>query len=56
VKEKEKYQVISEWDTYDLLMAAVTHFRVNIWDKIAIIIPKDKKATFAAIDLVLPNV
>jgi hypothetical protein len=55
VKEKEKYQVISEWDTYDLLMAAVTHFKADIWDKITIIVPKDKKATFAAIEAILPN-
>jgi hypothetical protein len=55
VKEKEKYQVISEWNTYDLLTAAVTHFKADIWDKITIIVPKDKKATFAAIEAILPS-
>jgi hypothetical protein len=54
-KEKEKYQVISEWKTYNLLTAAVTHFKVNIWDTISIIIPKWKDATFAAIETVLPK-
>jgi hypothetical protein len=30
VKEKEKYQVISDGNTYDLLTASVTHSRINI--------------------------
>lgn len=56
VKEKDKYQVISEWSTYDLLTAAVTHFKANIWDTISIIIPLNKKATFAAIEALIPVV
>ncbi|MDD2907622.1 MAG: hypothetical protein PHH98_03190 [Candidatus Gracilibacteria bacterium] len=55
VKEKEKYQVISEGETYDLLTAAVTHFKANIGDKITILVPAGKKATFAALDAVIPN-
>ena len=55
VKEKEKYQVISEWKTYDLLTAAVTHFKANIWDTITIILPANKKATFAAIEAIIPT-
>ncbi len=55
VKEKEKYQVISEWQTYDLLTAAVTHFKVNIWDKISILVPAWKQATFAAIEAIIPK-
>lgn len=55
VKDKEKYQVIADGQTYDLLTAAVTHFKANIWDKISIIIPEWKKATFAAIEALIPN-
>lgn len=55
VKEKEKYQVISWWQTYDLLTAAVTHFKVNIWDKISILVPAWKEATFAAIEAIIPK-
>lgn len=55
VKEKEKYQVVAEWKTYDLLTAAITHFKANIWDKVTVIIPEWKQATFAAIDLVVPT-
>lgn len=55
VKEKDKYQVIAEWQTYDLLTAAVTHFKANIWDTITVIIPAWKLATFAAIEIVVPK-
>ena len=54
VKEKDKFQVVANWKTYDLLTAAVTHFKANIWDNVTVIIPKWKDATFAAIDLVIP--
>jgi hypothetical protein len=30
VKEKDKYQVVADGQTYDLLTAAVTHFKANI--------------------------
>lgn len=52
-KEKEKYIVVSDWKTYNLLTAAVTHFKANIWDKISIIVPAWKEATFAAIEAVI---
>ena len=55
VKEKDKFQVVAEWKTYDLLTAAVTHFKANIWDTVNVIIPEWKQATFAAIDLVVPT-
>lgn len=55
VREKEKYQVIADWKTYDLLTAAVTHFKANIWDKATIILPANKKATFAAIEAIIPS-
>lgn len=54
-KEKDKYQVVAEWHTYDLLTAAVTHFKANIWDSITVIIPAWKQATFAAIEAVIPQ-
>lgn len=54
-KEKDKYQVIAEWNTYDLLTAAVTHFKANIWDSITVIIPTWKQATFAAIEALIPQ-
>ena len=55
VKEAWKYQVTSEWKTYDVLTAAVTHFKWEIWDNISIIVPAWKEASFAAIEVVLPK-
>ena len=55
IKEKEKFQVIADGQTYDLLTAAVTHFKAEVWDNISVIIPTRKAATFAAIDMVLPS-
>lgn len=52
-KNKWKYQAVADWKTYDLLTAAVTHCWANIWDNLALIIPKWKDATFAAIDSVI---
>lgn len=54
-KEKEKFQVIADWKTYDVLTAAVTHFKWEIWDTITIIVPRWREATFAAIDIIVPK-
>jgi len=54
-KEKEKYQVISDGKSYNVLTAAVKHLKWNIWDTISILIPSWKEATFAAIDNVIPK-
>lgn len=55
VKENWKYQVIAEWKTYNLLTAAVTHFKAEIWDSLTIILPAWKQATFAAIEALIPK-
>ncbi len=54
-KEQWKYQVISEWLTYNVLTAAVTHFKAEIWDSVSIIVPTWKQANFAAIESVIPK-
>ncbi len=54
-QEKGRFQVISEWDTYNVLTAAVTHFKWEIWDTVTVLIPKWKDATFAAIESVMPK-
>jgi len=55
VKDKWKFQVICDENTYDLLTAAVTHFKAEIWDTITVLLPKGKDASFAAIDSLLPK-
>ena len=54
-KDQGKFQVVCEWNTYDLLTAAVTHFKVEIWDTISVLLPKGKQASFAAIEAVIPK-
>lgn len=55
VKENGKFQVVAEGKTYNLLTAAVTHFKWEIGDSITIILPAGKEATFAAIEAVIPK-
>lgn len=54
-KEHWKYQVVVEWEIYDVLTAAVTHFKAEVWDNVTIILPSWKQASFAAIEAVIPK-
>lgn len=54
-KEHWKYQVIADWETYDVLTAAITHFKWEVWDNVTIILPAWKQASFAAIEAVIPK-
>lgn len=54
-KEQGKFQVISDWLTYNVLTAAVTHFKAEIGDSVSIIVPTGKHANFAAIESVIPK-
>ena len=55
VKENGRFQVIAEWKTYNVLTAAVTHFKWEIWDSLSILLPVGKPATFGAIEAVIPK-
>lgn len=55
-KDLGKFQVISDGKSYDVLTAAVTHFKAEIGDNITVIVPKGKDATYAAIEAVVPKV
>ena len=39
-KDKGKYQVVADGVTYNVLTAAVTHFKADIGDSITILVPK----------------
>lgn len=54
-KDLGKFQVVADWKSYDVLTAAVTHFKWEIGDSITVIIPKGKDATYAAIETVIPK-
>ena len=50
-----RYQVISDAVAYDVLTAAVTHFKAEIGDTVTVLIPAGKEATFGAIEAVMPK-
>ena len=50
-----RYQVISDGVAYDVLTAAVTHFKAEIGDTVTVLIPAGKEATFGAIEAVMPK-
>jgi len=54
-QDKGKYQVVSDGVSYDVLTAAVTHFKAEIWDTVTVLIPAGKEATFWAIEAVMPT-
>lgn len=54
-QDKGKYQVVSDGVAYDVLTAAVTHFKCEIGDTVTILIPAGKEATFGAIEAVMPT-
>ena len=54
-KEKDKFQVVAEGKTYNVLTAAVTHLKWEIGDTTTILVPKGKEATLAAIDIIVPK-
>lgn len=55
VKDNGKFQVVADGVSYNVLTAAVTHFKAEIWDSISILLPAGKAATFAAIEAVIPR-
>lgn len=56
VKEDGQFKVITEDKSYRVLLASVTYYKGEMGDEITIIVPKDGKATWAAIEAVIPQV
>ena len=54
-QDKGKYQVVADGVAYDVLTAAVTHFKAEIGDNVTVLIPAGKEATFWAIEAVMPK-
>jgi hypothetical protein len=49
-EEDGKYKTIAEGKTYNLILAAVTYFKVSPGDELTLIIPKKGQSKFAAIE------
>ncbi|MCD5375116.1 hypothetical protein LR010_01530 [Candidatus Gracilibacteria bacterium] len=54
-QDKGRYQVVADGVSYDVLTAAVTHFKAEIGDNVTVLIPAGKEATFGAIEAVMPK-
>lgn len=54
-KNQDKYQVITDDKSYNILLAAVTFHKCEIWDTVSIRIPRWKDATYAAIEARIPK-
>ncbi len=54
-KNGDKYQINTDSKTYNVLVAAITFHKCQIWDTVSIRIPEWKDATYAVIEAVLPK-
>ena len=54
-KNKDKYQVIADGKSYNILLAVITYLKAELWDSVSIRVPKWKEATFAAVESVIPK-
>lgn len=54
-KNWEKLQITTKDKTYNVLVAAITFHKCNIWDTVSIRIPKWKDATYAVIENIVPK-
>ena len=54
IKDGDHFVVISQNGIYQVIPAAVTYIHARVGDRVSIRIPKDIKATYAAIDTLVP--
>ena len=54
-KNGEKYQIVTETRSYNVLVAAITFHKCEIWDTVTIRIPEWKEATYAVIEAIIPK-
>lgn len=54
IRDGDHFIVVSQDGMYQLLPAAVTYIRARVGDRISIRIPKEGKATYAAIEARIP--
>lgn len=51
--DRGNYQIVADGKLYRVLLASVTYFKLAPGDEVAILLPRDMEATFAAIENVL---
>lgn len=55
IQEDGQYKVLSEGKAYRILLASITFYRAEVGDQVTILIPKSDKATWGAIEAVIPR-
>ena len=51
--EKGEYKVVAEGKTFKVLLASLTYFKAEPGDEVTIVLPKDKDATWGAVENVI---
>jgi hypothetical protein len=51
--DKGEYKVVAEGHTYRVLLASLTYFKAEAGDQVTIVIPKDKEASWGAVENVI---
>lgn len=51
--DKGEYKVVAEGHTYRVLLASLTYFKAEAGDQITIVVPKDKEASWGAVENVI---
>ena len=54
-KNWEKYQIVTDTKSYNVLVAAITFHKCSIWDTVSIRVPEWKDATYAVIESIIPK-
>jgi hypothetical protein len=53
--DKGEYKVVAEGHTYRVLLASLTYFKAEAGDQITIVVPKDKEASWGAVENVIKH-
>ena len=51
----DKYQVVSDGKSYNVLTASVTFLKAEIGDTVSLRVPRGKEATYATLDTIIPK-
>jgi hypothetical protein len=51
----DKYQVVSDGKSYNVLTASVTFLKWEIGDTVSLRVPRGKEATYATLDAIIPK-
>ncbi|MBI4049458.1 MAG: hypothetical protein HY395_01415 [Candidatus Doudnabacteria bacterium] len=51
--DKGEYRVVGEGQSYKVLLASLTYFKAEPGDQVTVVLPKDKEATWAAVENVI---